>query len=510
MKKAFLFTTGDGRPTANAFWMPQHHLIIPQVEAAVRSLGFEPIWLHDKDVAVSSEYMAVKVGKNLISQVSQGDLLIDLTTGWNFPEHFGIVVTMVQGLIGSGAIKLLLVCNMEEKAPGYVATRANVLICEIMELPYTSLAVLDQSKQGWQEFTADLKSVIEGTYKLEIPQSEVEVTEEHRETARSAISMIWRSGGVVPFINVSSMTMAQGWPNYYMFKRLGLTPIFVGSNQFQADMKRVQSCDVQWAYGWLRNHGLNFVFEEGGLCEKEIFDALRMYLAKLEYFKRGAIGMGTQGQMDTTKFEVATDLSESLMMSSLSPGKNRPVVDVTEADAEALWTSILMQYIILAKTGAFAPIGFHDVRHYNQEADTLVLLNSGALALDFMTDEFGDYSDIYAVSQNRNVYFLNGGACIKGNMRSFRGANMFRAHGKGSGYRMLATRLDFLHLPWELRESKYGKLDPWPMGIAQVPGGKTKAVTLNWIPNHSQHCGYDILPEMKAACEILGVDFYCF
>jgi hypothetical protein len=304
--------------------------------------------------------------------------------------------------------------------------------------------------------------------------------------------------------------MAQGWPHYPLFKKLGLTPIFIGSNQFRADMNAVQNCDLQWAFSWLRDHGLQFVFEEGGLCEKEVFDALRMYFAKLGYFRQGAIGMGTQGQMDTTKFEVATDLSESMMMSSASPGKERSVVDVTEADCEALWTSLLMQYILKEMYGHFRPIGFHDVRHYNMRQDTLVLLNSGALAFDFMADRPGDFTDIRAVSQNRSVYFLNGGACIMGNMRPFQRASMFRAHGRGMGYRMLATRLSFLPLSWELRAKEYGELDPWPMGIAQVPGDKTKAVTLNWVPNHSHHCNADILAPMKAACEILGVPFYCF
>ena len=508
--RAFLFTTGDGRPTANAFWMPQHQKIIPRVENALREKGLEPVWLHDQSIAVSSHYMAARIGKKLLQQMQKGDLLIDLTTGWNFPEHFGIPVTMAQEAIRQGDLKLLLVCNMEEKAPGYVAARANALICEIMELSYVCLTVLEQTDACWQEFSQNLGAVLEGTYKPEIPETPIEVTDEDRRIAREAIKMTRESGGIAVLINASSMTMAQGWPNYRLFKELGLTPVFVGSNEFQADMEKVSQADLQWAFGWLRDYGLQFAFEQWGLCEAEIFQALRMYFAKLTYWQQGAVAIGTQGQMDTTRFKVATDLSESLMMSTLSPGKAEPVVDVTEVDCEALFTSVLMRNLIRTKYEKTLPIGFHDVRHYNVQRDTLVLLNSGALAFDFMTDKEGDYSDIWAVSQNRDVYFLNGGACIKGNMRPINGANMFRAHGKGPGYRMLGTYLNILPLGWRLREQDYGKLDPWPMGIAQVPGGKTKAVTLNWVPNHSHHCQADIMGPMKAACEMLGVEFYCF
>jgi len=214
--------------------------------------------------------------------------------------------------------------------------------------------------------------------------------------------------------------------------------------------------------------------------------------------------------MDMTKFGVATDLSESLMMTSLSPGKIMPVIDVTEADCEALWTSLLMQVIIYIKTGRWVAIGFHDMRHYDLIRDLLILLNSGALAFDFLCDEIGDYSDIFIVSQDREVYFLNGGGCVYGNMRPAQRANLFRAHGQGMGYRMLASALNILRLTWEERNDHYSNLDDWPMGISQVPDGQTKITTLNWIPNHAQHCSEYIIPEMKAACEILEVPFRCF
>jgi L-fucose isomerase-like protein len=401
---------------------------------------------------------------------------------------------------------------MREKAPGYVAARANALIAEILEVDYDCLTIVDQSEVGWEKFRGYLDSVLSRDHDPVVPEAVIEIPESARGIAVQAITNIRHSGGIVPIINPSSMTMAQGWPNYYLWKYLGLTPIAIGSNEFRRDMDAVDENTLRGGYFWLQDHGLNFAFEDGGLCESEIFEALRMYYAKLSYYTRGAIAMGTQGQMDMTMVWPATDLSESLMMSTFSPGKDVPVVDVTESDCEALWTSILMQEIIRVKYGEEAPIGFHDVRHYNAEQDTLVLLNSGALALDFMTDSPGDYSDIWAVSQNRSVYFHHGGACIKGIMRADHDALMFRAHGKGNSYHMQGVRMNVLPLSWEERAQHYGELDPWPMGIVQTAGGTTREVTLNWIPNHSQHCAgeYQIMAEMFAACDELGVSRHCY
>jgi len=484
--------------------------MIPKAEDALRRAGLEPVWLHDNSIAVSSVYEAADVGKTLLAKMSAGDMVVDMTTGWNWPEHFGVVATMCQEQLRSGTLRLVLLCNMEEKAPGYVAARANALICEILGVPYASLTVLDKSDAGWDSLVDDLEAVDTGSYSPNVPSETVASSADHHRTAEQAIRNLRQSGGIVPIINPSSMTMAQGWPNYHMFKMLGLTPHAIGSNQFRADMDAVSLRDLLSSYEWLIDRGLQFEYTDGGLCEEEVFEALRMYMAKLQYFKMGAIGMGTQGQMDMTGFWPATDLSESMMMSTHSPGKNSPVVDVTESDCEALWTSLLMQEIIHVKYGVLAPIGFHDVRHYNTHEDTLVLLNSGALAFDFMCDSPEDLSDVHAVSQNRQVYFLNGGAAVKGNMRPRAGTNMFRAHGRGSGYRMQATGMNILPLSWEHRDEKYGKLDPWPMGIVQTPNGTTKDVTLSWVPNHSQHCEQDIIPEMLAACKILEVDFHCY
>jgi len=336
---------------------------------------------------------------------------------------------MAQDAIRDGKLQVINICNMKEKAPGYVGQRANELALEILQLSDDCLTIIDQSEIGWAEFAIDLKAVLEGNYSTTIPSGPVEVTAEHERIAKEALVFLKKSGGLVRLVNVASMHMYQGWPNLYEFMKLGLTPVFVGSNQFQEEMARILQRDINKAYDWLKEFGLKFEYKSGGLTRKEIDLALRMYLVKLGWWNDGVLGMGTQGQMEQIRV-VATDLSETLMMSSYSPGKNVPVIDVTEADCEALVSSLLAQAIIFVKTGQMFPVGFHDIRHYNVAEDTLVLLNSGALALDFMTDTVGDYSDITAVSQNRQVYFLNGGACVYGNMRPSKEQFAFQASRK--------------------------------------------------------------------------------
>ncbi|MDD5527974.1 MAG: hypothetical protein PHO56_03315 [Patescibacteria group bacterium] len=513
-RKAFLITPGDGRPTANAFWMEDHQKIMPRVEAALRKEGREPVWLHDQKVAIDSWAMSRQVGLELLAQSKPNDCLVCVLTGWAWPEHSGVIFAMIQERVQKGELQIILICNMKEKAPGYVGARAAVLKLEIMKMPYTCLAVIDPSDSGWNKLSRQLGQTFLGQYKQLEPRGEVEVKDEHRRTASDAIKLLRESGSPVPLLSVNSMTMAQGWPHYYLFSKLGLTPIYIGSNEFFRGINGIAAKRVNAAYRKLKERGLKFEYRLNGLSRHEIDLALRMYLYKLDLFKSGAAGMGTQGQMEHIGI-VATDLADSLMMSTISPEKNRPVIDVTEADCEALFTSMLMQAILYVKIGMWKPVGFHDIRHYNAENDTLVLLNSGALSLDFMTDKPGDYSDISVVSQNREVYFLNGGGAILGNMQPVNNTTLARFHGTGSTYQLTVAGMDILPLSWEERNRHYGLLDRWPMGIVKIHGENvgagddqmtaTEAATLAWTPNHGQHTNEYIVPEMLAAAELLGL-----
>ena len=508
-RKAFMFTPGDGRPSANAFWMPEHLKLIPKIEAQLQANDLEIVWLHPKTDTISSHTLAAKAGKKLMAEMAKGDKLIALTTGWDWPAHAGIIFTMAQDAVRNGSLQIINVCNMQEKCPGYVGQRANVLALEILQIPYDCLTIIHQDSAGWIDFGEELKAVLAGTYKPEIPSEEVELTIEHEKTVREAIKYLKMSGGVVPLVNMASMTMYQGLPNLFEFLKLGLTPVVVGSHEFEEQMYKISQKAVDAVYAELKERGLKFEYRPHGLTRREVDLAIQMYLVKLGWWRDGCAGMGTQGQMEQVRI-VATDLSESLMMSTFSPGKVVPVIDVTEADCEALISSLLGQAILYVKTGLIKPVGFHDVRHYMSREDTLVLLNSGALSLDFMTDTPGDYSDITFVSQDRKVYFLNGGACVYGNMRPSQGNTLFRLHASGPTYKMLTTRMDVLPLSWEHRNKVYGKLDRWPMGIVKIPGGATKATTLNWLPNHGQHVAYDIRAELAMASKLLGYEHHCF
>jgi len=522
--KAFCFTPADGRTTANAYWMDVHVANIPKVNKAFEANGFDVTWLHGINDCVDNEFKAKNLAIKALAVARSGDVLVPVTTGWNWPAHAGVIFTMMQDLIRSEAVGLINVCNMKPKAPGYVGTAANVLALEIMHLPYERLTIIDQSDVGWAEFTKQIGDVLAGRYRLQAPSDPVNVTERHRLLARKALKWLRLNCGFIKLINANSMTMFQGWPNVELFLKIGAVPIFVGSHEFEELMYKVPQARVDRSYRWLKGTGIQIEYERGGLSRREIDLALRMMLVKVDWINKGCGGIGTQGQMEQIR-TVATDLSESLVMSSRCYGKliQVPNIDVTEADCEALFTSLIMRAIMFIKYGRMMPVGFHDIRHYCSEEDTMVLLNSGAQPIDYLVDDMSDWSDVRLVSQNRKVYFLNGGAAVYGNMRPSKNNTLARFHGSGSGYKLLTAAMDIEPTSWENRAQYYGELDHWPFGKAKIRPPKldeivstvsgmtpTLAATLKWVPNHGQHVGVNIIPELTAVAEELGIDHQCF
>jgi hypothetical protein len=482
------------------------------------------VWLHDIEDCVADEFTARNLGAKALAIAEPGDILVPVTTGWNWPAHAGIIFTMMQDMIRAGTIRVINVCNMKEKAPGYVGQRANVLFFEILGLPYECLTIIDQSEAGWAEFSNQIGQVLSGTYKLEAPYDLVRVDDSHRKTAKEALAWLRKNVGFVKLVNVASMTMVQGWPNVEQFLKIGAVPVFVGSHEFEEEMDAVPQSEVDEAYAWLKGTGVKIEYRPHGLSRKEIDLALRMLIVKVNWINKGCMGIGTQGQMEQIR-KVATDISESIIMGSWCYGKKEqvPNIDVTETDCDALFTSLVMQAIMFVKTGKMLPVGFHDIRHYCIEEDTLVLLNSGALAPDFLVDSMDDWSDVHLVSQNRDVYFLKGGAAVCGNMRPVTDATLARFHGKGGSYKLLCSRMNILPLDWDKRRKVYGKLDAWPMGLAKIPAPMegqivttlkdmtpTLAATLKWVPNHGQHSNMLIVPELVAVADELGLEHQCF
>jgi len=518
--RLFAYFPGDGTyRDANVAMVPVVWDFWERLADTAAEGGYEPVHLHETYPFVDSTTRAQEVGRRLIElDPKDGDIVAPMTVHWPLPEHGGIPVRAIAPLITDGRVRASLISNCLAKRPGLVGQAAIALLLENMGMAHGthySRHIVAEDETGpehlWQELREFNEGRITPPHQLQGAGS-VEVTSEHLKLAQEALDYIRKSCFVVVCINSASMTMGQGWVHKWLCDLLGVTPIFVGSNELNALM--AEAPDQQPAIKHLIGLGLYPDFSSG-LTEAMLEQDMRMQWA-LEQLRlmHGAIAMGNQGQKDTSQYVGATDLADSI---TSSPGIFRfwaqdeiPCFVSTEMDFDGLVTGLLQQVLVFVKYGIWPVTDFHDVRH--PVDGKLVLLNSGTQNLVNVGKSADDCEGITIQSQDTDIYFPHGGGCISAEFRPNDVVSMHRLFTRpGAQVVMQATRPSFLPISREERMAgAYGELDQgWPFGLTELP--IDVIAFFNWfVPNHSHTViGYDIIAEMAALCQILGWEHRC-
>lgn len=516
------YFAGDGTyRNANTAMVPVAKDFWTRLADTAKEGGYEPVHLHPDFPFVDSTTRAQEVGRRLLENLRDGDIVAPLTVHWPLPENGGIPIRAIAPLITDGRVRASLISNCLPDRPGLVGQAAIALLLENMGMAYGthySRHIVSEDESGPAQLWQELHEFEEGmTLKPDclhdIPGGGwVGVENEHLKRAQEALDYIRNQTFVVVCINAASMTMGQGWVHKWLCDLLGITPIFVGSNEL-ADLM-AKAPDPWPAIKHLQAMGMKFDYSSG-LTEEMVERDMRMQWA-LEQLRlmHGAVAMANQGQKDTSQYIGATDLADSI---TSSPGPFRywaqdaqPCYVATEMDFDGLITGLLQQVLVYVKYGIWPVTDFHDVRH--PVDGKLVLLNSGTNNLVNVGQSADNCHGITVMTQNTDIYFPFGGGCISAEFRPNDNVSMHRLFTRpGAKVVMQATRPLFLPITREERLlGEYGRLDPnWPFGLAQLPLDVMLFFKL-FVPNHSHTVvGYDIIVEMAALCQLLGWEHRC-
>jgi hypothetical protein len=520
-KRLLGYFAGDGtyreantamEPVARDFWT--------RLADTAKDGGYKPVHLHPKYPFVDSTTRAQEVGLRLIELAPKdGDVVAPMTVHWPLPENGGIPIRAIAPMITEGRVRASLISNCLPDRPGLVGQAAIALLLENMGMAYGthySRHIVSEDESGPAQLWQELREFEDGMINPDPSQldgaGKVEVLREHLDMAREALDYIRNSCFVVVCINAASMTMGQGWVHKWLCDLLGITPIFVGSNELNDLMAKAP--DPKPAIRHLEAMRMKFNYS-GGLTEEMVERDMRMQWA-LEQLRvmHGAIAMGNQGQKDTSQYIGATDLADSI---TSSPGPfrywaqdARPCYVATEMDFDGLITGLLQQVLVYIKYGVWPVTDFHDVRH--PVDGKLVLLNSGTNDLVNVGKHPDNCEGITVETQNTDIYFPFGGGGISAEFRANPLVSMHRLFTRpGASVVMQATRPNFLPITRAERLSgECGRLDQgWPFALAELP---LDVITFfKWfVPNHSHTVvGYDIIALMAALCKILGWEHRC-
>ncbi len=234
---------------------------------------------------------------------------------------------------------------------------------------------------------------------------------------------------------------------------------------------------------------------------------VRLYLAIKDFCKlEGVDFCGLTGQLDFTEWDQGCimDVPEALLNDTADweEESKKPVICATECDSNGALTMQIMHQI----TGT--PVLFADLRHYHEDLDIYDLVNSGQHA-PWLSKRSANYRDNWSVVRLMpalGFYFKGGGASVQFYSEAEEVVTYARLTRKAGIYRMhlfTGSWVDFGHEKTE----ELGQMTtyPWPhvWGKFDIP---MTSLAQNFSCNHIHAVTGNIVGELEAACEALGIE----
>jgi L-fucose isomerase len=261
---------------------------------------------------------------------------------------------------------------------------------------------------------------------------------------------------------------------------------------------------------WLESVAKEVQYDGEGLTpglDGTLARQVRVYLATKDLCREQGINfLGLTGQLDFTEWDQGCimDIAEALLNDTADweDEKKDPIICATECDSNAALTMQLMHEI----TGT--PVLFADLRHYHADLDVYDLVNSGQHApwLCHRSDDYREnWKDIRLMPASP-FYFRGGGASVQFYADAEPVVTYARITRKASLYRCHIFTGSWVDYGYEKNEELGNMTNyTWPHVWAKFDM-PMKVLADNFSANHLHSVPGNIVGEMVAACEALGIE----
>jgi len=447
---------------------------------------------YDKPVASVAE------GLNIIRR-AVGDRFINFMAGWTYPDFS--VSPMFQ--LPREVPKLLLASSIRD-FPGAVGLFAAASGTEHVGIETTRLFVEKFSDHG--SYVDAIEVFLEkGKYTPSLPYPvRVEVTQQHRERARSVINQL--NGSIYGAVGPRSMQMWNKISEADFLKYFGIAREGFDGLRLLKMAEKIQNVKAEDAYNFILENKMEIRLGNDpakALTKDMVLFQMKVYFALLELKRQfGLDFIGVQDQLDWIEHYPATDLSLGLLNNRFRPESDgNTIAAATEADDGA---AVTMQVLKLLSGGE--PVGFSDFRYWDPSQGLYWFVNSGALAPYFA---YGSHDSLEGSWSERQTYMYfkkGGGTCsvvvrIPGTVTwarfSYRNHQLYLCAGRG------VTDVPSEE-QWRKRSSRCNP--EWPHWYLKLCG------KIEWKinSNHLMTIPGDYLAELKAVAEEIGIPFECY
>jgi L-fucose isomerase len=274
--------------------------------------------------------------------------------------------------------------------------------------------------------------------------------------------------------------------------------------------QQIKTDRVEAGLAWLEKHCKEIKYNDSNLtpgADGTLARQVRMYLAMKDFCKLEGIDFcGLTGQLDMTEWSdlCIADVQEALLNDTADweESDKKPVICATECDSNGALTMQLLHLI----TGT--PVLFADLRHYHEKDKVYDLVNSGQHAPWFAkrSKNFKTNWKEVTLHPAEQFYFRGGGASVQFYAAPAKVVTYARLTRDRSNFRMHMFTGSFVEFPFKKSEKLGAETNyTWPHVWAKFDISP-KTLAQNFSSNHIHAVIGNVIPELQAACQTLGID----
>jgi hypothetical protein len=512
-QKIYLLSNGDFRDSACETCWPKQKETLESVARAFDVLGYEVEALPKYDETTRHGFITRQCfGTEIFSKIDPGAPVVILLSIWAYAHHVASGLQTHKGPI-------LLLGNFDGTWPGLVALLNHSATLSRLCVKYSRL---------WSEnFTADqmfmdrLKSWCD-TGAIEYDTSHLaaadtlRISPEADAFGKELAADIINKKRILGQLDPGCMGMLNALINPAKLGAIGMPIELLNQSDLVAEMATVPDKEAQGHLNWLVKEDTWFnwgVDQFEDLVHSQVLEQMKMYSAAARYAERfGLAAIGIPYQVGLVRCVAASDLAEGMLNNSERPdvvdpvsGKvirsGKPIVHFNEGDVGSGVPQVLMNDIYERKNMA-PETTLHDIRwgrEYDGKFVWVLEISGGAPPA-----HFGGWSKT-RVYRQPNMYFpLGGGSCSgvskPGVITWARFYESFGEIGMDCGVGEVLP-LD----ENEVQERLDKTTAEWPIANVYIPGYDRDQCMSTHMSNHIT-IGYgDILQELIATCNHLGI-----
>lgn len=263
----------------------------------------------------------------------------------------------------------------------------------------------------------------------------------------------------------------------------------------------VSEREVERYFKWLKERVGEISYDGKVLTEEKLRRQVRIYLSLKKLIReRGFSFCGLKCQPELSDGYVNACVAVAMLNDPYdADGLKEPIVCACESDIDGALT---MQLLKLVSGGK--PVTLMDLLVYDQERQLLFIGNCGGMATWFAGASDNPEENLAKVHLLPQVQGKAGGAATQyvAPEKTFTIARFYRVAGR---YHMILTVAKSVYVG---REQLYRSIEPWPHIVVRVDPESLQRLVKTIGANHLHAVEGDYSEEVKAFCEIKGVELH--